>query len=197
MSLDKVVLNLNYKEYLLGLCYIATSRITTLGSIIFEEAFDLSRLQLIRGGKTAKIRAADAKRRKPQHLPLPTSSIVIELQHPTLGLAFYYTSNRNRLRQEAVDNLSSNFRALISNYLEQDNTYNQQHLRQDDTQGQQEQLEIGIDESGGFNTSEGNSSLLGFKDKNGDRDKDNDKNTIIRQKIRDSVQSKYSIRRTS
>ena len=164
---------------------------------MFEEAFDLSRLQSIRGGKTAKIRAADIKRRKPQHLPLPTSSLVIELQHPTLGPAFYHTSNRNRLRQEAVDKLSSNFRALISNYLQQDDTQGQQHLQQDDTQGQQEQLEIGIDESDSFNTSEGNSSLLEFEDENGDRDKDNDKDTIIGQEIRDSVQSKYSIRRTS
>ena len=41
-----------------------------------------------------------------------------------------------------------------------------------------------MDESGGFNTSEGNSSLLGFEDKN--RDKDKDKDTIIGQEIRDS-----------
>ena len=130
---------------------------------MFEEAFDLLRLQLISRGKTIEMRIVDAKRRKPQYLLAPTSSLITELQYPTLGLAFYYTSDRNRLRYKAIDQLSSSFRGLMSNYLQQEE------------EGQLEQLDIGIDKSEDFKTSENNNGLPRFKDE----DKNKDKDTVI------------------
>jgi hypothetical protein len=40
LILPKVVLNLNQREYCLGLSYIAISRVKTLDSVLFEVPFD-------------------------------------------------------------------------------------------------------------------------------------------------------------
>ena len=40
LTLFKAVLNLNYKEYCLGLSYIAVSRVKTLEGLLFKGPFD-------------------------------------------------------------------------------------------------------------------------------------------------------------
>jgi hypothetical protein len=45
--LSKVILNLNQKEYYLGLSYIAVSRVKTLAGLLFEVPFDFDRFKPI------------------------------------------------------------------------------------------------------------------------------------------------------
>jgi hypothetical protein len=65
MSLSRAVLNFSDSEFALGLSYVAVSRVKTLGGLMFESAFDLSRFKE-RKGKTPRDRAEDVRIRNGQ-----------------------------------------------------------------------------------------------------------------------------------
>jgi hypothetical protein len=65
MSLSRAVLNLSDSEFALGLSYVAVSRVKTLGGLMFESAFDLSRFKEPKG-KTPRDRAEDVRIRNGQ-----------------------------------------------------------------------------------------------------------------------------------
>lgn len=74
MTLDKVVLNVNHKEHAVGLTHVAISRAKEIGGVMFEEAFDFTRLNNITGGQTGKDRTKDEERRHHQIMSPPSSS---------------------------------------------------------------------------------------------------------------------------
>jgi hypothetical protein len=59
------VLNSSGSEFALGLSYVAVSRVKTLGGLMFESAFDLSRFKEPEG-KTPRDRAEDVRIRNEQ-----------------------------------------------------------------------------------------------------------------------------------
>jgi ATP-dependent DNA helicase PIF1 len=67
ITVEKAVMNLVEKDFALGLAYVAVSRVKSLNGLMFEESFDLSRFRN-KEGYIERMRAKDAKRRRPQHL---------------------------------------------------------------------------------------------------------------------------------
>jgi ATP-dependent DNA helicase PIF1 len=65
MSLSRAVLNLNDSEFALGLSYVAVSRVKTLGGVMFESSFNLSRFKAPKG-ITPRDRAEDIQIRNGQ-----------------------------------------------------------------------------------------------------------------------------------
>jgi hypothetical protein len=47
LTLPKVILNLNQREYYLGLSYIVISRVKTLDNILFEVPFDFDYFKIM------------------------------------------------------------------------------------------------------------------------------------------------------
>jgi len=66
---DKIVTNVAEKDHVVGLTYVAVSRVKTLKGLLFEEPFDYNRFQMA-PSKTETMRLADYARRLPHHVPL-------------------------------------------------------------------------------------------------------------------------------
>jgi ATP-dependent DNA helicase PIF1 len=65
MGLSRAVLNLNDSEFALGLSYVAVSRVKTLGGLMFESPFNLSKFKETKG-ITPRDRAEDVQIRNGQ-----------------------------------------------------------------------------------------------------------------------------------
>jgi len=66
MSLSRAVFNFSDSEFALGLSYVAVSRVKTLGGLMFESAFDLSRFKEPNLGKTPRDKAEEVRIRNGQ-----------------------------------------------------------------------------------------------------------------------------------
>ena len=71
LTVKRAVLDINQREFAVGLNYIAILRVKTLQGLLFKEAFNLTRFRRS-GGDTVIIRTADAVQRHPQHIQHPT-----------------------------------------------------------------------------------------------------------------------------
>ena len=65
VTVDKAVLNIAKKDFVVGLTYVAVSRVKTLGGILFETPFDFARFQG-QVSRTKTMRLADKARRLAQ-----------------------------------------------------------------------------------------------------------------------------------
>lgn len=72
---DRIVCNIATKDHVVGLTYVAVSRVKHLKGIMFEEPFDYSRFRAGKESKTETMRLADVARRLPQHIPVPIPSL--------------------------------------------------------------------------------------------------------------------------
>lgn len=74
ITAPKIVTNIAEKEHVVGLHYVAVSRVKAIKDIMFESPFDYSRFRTGSPSKTEVMRLADYARRLPQHLPdvIPT-----------------------------------------------------------------------------------------------------------------------------
>jgi ATP-dependent DNA helicase PIF1 len=70
ITADKIVTNIVEKDHVIGLTYVAVSRVKKLTGLLFEEPFDYSRFRSIRASKTETMRLADYARRSLQHIPI-------------------------------------------------------------------------------------------------------------------------------
>ena len=64
------MMNIVEKDHVIGLTYVAVSRVKKLTGLLFEEPFDYSRFRSIRASKTETMRLADYARRLLQHIPI-------------------------------------------------------------------------------------------------------------------------------
>ena len=67
LTLSRVVLNIDQKEYCLGLSYVAVSRVKALNGLMFESPFDFSRFT-VQDSPIVKDRELDISIRKKQLL---------------------------------------------------------------------------------------------------------------------------------
>jgi ATP-dependent exoDNAse (exonuclease V) alpha subunit len=70
ITADKIVTNIAEKDHVVGLTYVAISRVKALKGLLFEEPFDYSRFRSGKTSKTEMMRLADYARRLPQHVPV-------------------------------------------------------------------------------------------------------------------------------
>jgi ATP-dependent exoDNAse (exonuclease V) alpha subunit len=59
ITADKIVTNIIEKDHVIGLTYVAVSRVKKLTGLLFEEPFDYSQFCSIRASKTETMRLAD------------------------------------------------------------------------------------------------------------------------------------------
>ena len=70
ITADKIVTNIAQRDHVIGLSYVAISRVKTLKGLLFEEPFDFIRFQVNKVSKTETMRLADVARRLRQHIPV-------------------------------------------------------------------------------------------------------------------------------
>jgi ATP-dependent DNA helicase PIF1 len=70
ITADKIVTNIAEKDHVVGLTYVAISRVKKLTALLFEEPFDYSRFRSAKASKTETMRLADYARRLPQHISI-------------------------------------------------------------------------------------------------------------------------------
>ena len=70
ITAEKIVTNIAGKDHVVGLTYVAVSRVKNLRGLLFEEPFDYSRFQTKQPSMTETMRLADYARRLPQHVPI-------------------------------------------------------------------------------------------------------------------------------
>jgi ATP-dependent DNA helicase PIF1 len=70
ITADKIVTNIVEKDHVIGLTYVAVSRVKKLTGLLFEEPFDYSRFRSTRASKTETMRLTDYARRSLQHIPI-------------------------------------------------------------------------------------------------------------------------------
>jgi ATP-dependent exoDNAse (exonuclease V) alpha subunit len=75
ITADKVVSNISEKDYVIGLTYVAISRVKKLTDLLFEEPFDYSRFRSAKASKTETMRLADYARRLPHHIPVAVPGV--------------------------------------------------------------------------------------------------------------------------
>jgi ATP-dependent exoDNAse (exonuclease V) alpha subunit len=68
ITAEKIVTNIAGKDHVVGLTYVAVSRVKNLRGLLFEEPFDYSRFQTKQPSMTETMRLADYARRLPQHV---------------------------------------------------------------------------------------------------------------------------------
>jgi hypothetical protein len=66
LTVDRAVLNLTDRDFVVGLSYVAVSRVKTLAGVLFEEPFDFERFHPT-PSENARMRNADRIRRARQH----------------------------------------------------------------------------------------------------------------------------------
>ena len=79
ITAEKIVTNIAQKDHVIGLSYVAISRVKTLRGLLFEEPFDFSRFKTKGASKTETMRLADYAKRLPQHVPVVIPAIDTDL----------------------------------------------------------------------------------------------------------------------
>ena len=75
ITAEKIVTNIAQKDHVVGLSYVAISRVRTLRGLLFEEPFDFSRFKTKAPSKTETMRLADYAKRLPQHVAVVVPAI--------------------------------------------------------------------------------------------------------------------------
>ena len=75
ITAEKIVTKIAQKDHVIGLSYIAISRVKTLRGLLFEESFNFYPFKTKAPSKTETMRLADYAKRLPQHVPVVVPAI--------------------------------------------------------------------------------------------------------------------------